>query len=262
MKKFLTFILVLAMVMSVSSFAMAATTHEAADATAFSTALADAVDGDTIKLTGSVSLANYVTIEKKLTIDLNGHTITSNSDTTIYVYGGELTVIDDSNTGKIINAGGYSAIDINNGGKLAIQGGTLEASADGIYVFNGTVEMTGGSITAAMTDNHMAIYIGAGSATISGGTLTAQRAVYVETGASATIEGGTLNGADVAAFANGGDIEIKGGTLKSTDCASYALGSSAKVDISGGTFEGKVEAVDNSDTTISGGTISNADAAQ
>ena len=46
----------------------------------FSGAYAAAADGDTVKLLGNLALEETLTVDKDLTLDLNGKTVTANAD--------------------------------------------------------------------------------------------------------------------------------------------------------------------------------------
>ena len=81
MKKLLTFILVLAMVMSVSSFAMAETNFSVSSDTELANALSNALNGDTITITGDISCSSSTSfdITKDITIKGNGTMPTLNN---------------------------------------------------------------------------------------------------------------------------------------------------------------------------------------
>ena len=120
-----------------------------------------AITGDTLVLNEDISIesadfmhANVYAVMisgKRLTLDLNGKTLSANAEATVYIgSSGELIVKDSASGGKIINTD-YLAI--GNYGKLTMENGELN-STDGYalynYYFNGTTY---------------------GTATISGGTL-------------------------------------------------------------------------------------------
>lgn len=165
-----------------------------------------------------------------LTLDLNGHTITTTSGKAFFIQAtGGLTIEDSSaaGTGKITNAGGKSGMLIQgNGGKFSMSGGTLENTGN-----NGT-----------------ALFLNSGSvATISGGTIinTASNgtALFVNsTGCHAEMTNGTIintqKGAD-AVFVNNGSISVSGGSIEqqgtyASDAAIYANNGATKIEISGG----------------------------
>ena len=136
-------------------------------------AVAQANAGDTIVIANDVDEATAVVVNKQITIDLNGHTITVTNDTFgdgvfHVVAGGELTI---NGQGTINGVGNnnYNIAIWADGGKVIINGGTFTnigaQSANGtndhfdlIYVKNGgIVEINGGTFNAqtpAWTLNH------------------------------------------------------------------------------------------------------------
>lgn len=97
-----------------------------------------------IKLTGTLSINN-----KKLSIDLNGHTITAaNNQRAFNISNGGTLEIKDSVGNGIIQGNGTvtgsgSALTISGG---TIQGFTASTSGGGVYMRDGTFNMTGGAI--------------------------------------------------------------------------------------------------------------------
>ena len=141
MKKFLTFILVLAMVLSVSSIALAdATVNNAAD---FKEAMAA---GGTVTLNGSFELTESIPVPSgvEVVLDLNGFTIsmTDSSNAACYMIknSGNLTIKDGKGEGKLTFKSTtpapapnypYSTSTIGNGGTLTVVSGTIENTTSG-----------------------------------------------------------------------------------------------------------------------------------
>jgi len=169
MKKFLTFVLVLAMVMSVSSFAMAAELPAVVGGKI-------TLGNDTYTLSADVTLAagQYIEVPAGVTavLDLNGFTITGTDNNTsgnfylIDVNKGKLTIQDSSaaGTGKITltatnerNWSSSSVVVANNQGTLEVKSGTIE-HLGGTSMAYGIDNLTNGNIGDAIT-------------TISGGTV-------------------------------------------------------------------------------------------
>lgn len=108
--------------------------------------------GGNITLTGTLAINN-----KKLSIDLNGHTITAaNNQRAFNINGGTLEIKDSvgngiiqgngtvtGSGGAIYMAGSGSALTISGG---TIQGFTASTSGGGVYMSDGTFNMTGGTI--------------------------------------------------------------------------------------------------------------------
>lgn len=91
--------------------------------------------------------ANY-----KITIDLNGHTITSES----ILYRGyndtDLTIMDSKGGGSLVYTGGQltSAIGVNSGGKLTIKSGEINSPNSLAIQNDGTLTITGGTINNSL----------------------------------------------------------------------------------------------------------------
>ena len=88
-------------------------------------ALAAAVDGQSVRLLQNTVLQEALVIDKKVTLDLNGCTITGAvGNVAVEVEnGGELTLHDDSGAGLVIGgAGQHSGVSVEDGGKLILSG--------------------------------------------------------------------------------------------------------------------------------------------
>jgi hypothetical protein len=152
----------------------------------FKTELETAQSGDTIKITGDITVTgeSAFVIDKEITIELNGFTISTPNDT--------------------VGDGVFRVI---NGGKLTING---DGTINGVNT----------------TDYAMAIWVDGGEVIINGGTYTNENAgedtqydlMYVKNGGKLTINGGTfisktpkwtLNLNDT----NGGEIVVCGGSF-------------------------------------------------
>ena len=198
--------------------------------------LADAIrlaaKGKTITLLANVK--ESVEINKNLTLDLNGFTLTNEgAKHTITVNEGvSLTIEDSVGTGKVDNVThGHGAL-VNNG-TVILSGGTFERSAE-----KGTFEPYGNGGNSWYT---IANY---GTMTIDNGTTVKNAGGYssnIRNGgqdsiAKLTINSGTFDGGvnTVKNDANG-VLEIKGGELKNT--AQYVIMNWNQATISGGTFE-------------------------
>ena len=166
----------------------------------FAAAMAAAEAGDTITLVADIALSETITNTKKVTLDLNGKTITGTDNATgsfsLITNKGELTIKDSVGNGKITltatnNRGwnAYSSVISNTvGGKLIVE--------------NGTIEHLGGSDMAYGIDN-----------------LTNGKGTYAET----VINGGTVKSTyrAIRQFLNGVEaqniLKINGGTIEGTN---------------------------------------------
>jgi len=233
MKKFLTFVLVLAMVLSVSSFAMAAEI-EVSSTDDLQTKINNATAGDTIKLTGDITLTNRVDVKKQLTIDLNGHNISGNVsglEGMIYIgIAGNLT-IKATVGGSITNNGGLA---IGNYGNLTVEGGTITGDP-ALYNFNDKVPTYWGK------------------ATIKGGEFNGTAKESILNCGELTIEGGTINDT----LDSTAKLTITNGTIENLelDTPDYNT-DETNTSVTGGTFTGTVVSKNDGGGTAQAGFIS------
>ena len=243
--------------------------------------LADAIsaanEGDTIVLIDNVSDISTLYIEKNITIDLNGHTIS-----TAYrevgkhyyaIYNGASLIINDSvGTGKIssrgidnygsltINGGTYETIDSGNGGAAVynnyLSDGSDELVAE-LIINDGVFKVTNGQNDSVTQNGAQCIY-NQGVAYIYGGTFESNSdSIYsVISVGELTITPSndktvSISGVQGGLGINGGNTTINGGSFSSSN--HYGLyvsndGSGtdpeqAIVTVNGGTFSGKNKSV-------------------
>lgn len=209
------------------------------------TTLQSAVDlaeaTETVKLTKNVTVTSFVSVVTTVTLDLNGKTISRDSNNPLVVNsGGNLTLTDSSTeqTGKV--SGKSNVIYIGNGGAgtFTLAGGTIEATAgNGILVTNGS------------------------TANISGGTVeaTAGNGIVVTSGSNATMNNGSINASDYA-VSNSGKFTMTGGTVSNKakeftyNDQSYSsfgvLNNGGTFEMSGGTVQGGTVGIYNSSGTV------------
>ena len=209
-----------------------------------------------------------VTIDKMMTLDLNGHTLnggTEKGKPALTITARTVTIKDSSaaQTGTIMredtaeNSGvsSHYVIDIqgnawvmfesgnvkNNSGNTAGKGASLvRVGDDSVEKYPG-LNIKGGTFTQ---DNFIAIKVDRGDLFLNGGTLNSKNSYAIENWHRATIKGGTVNGA-VSSWTYGdgsnSTLEINGGTVNgNVEAVSYdgAEGKLAKVEIKGGTVNG------------------------
>ena len=248
-----------------------------------------------VRLTESIVMTGSVTVNsgKSLTIDLNGHTLTAAANSkAFYIQGGALTIEDSIGTGVIQGSGtvtGYDggAIWMSSGDStnaLTLTGGTIRGFTAkygaGVYMGNGTFQMTGGAIKncSASGDDLSdggGVYVDGGSFKMTDGTISACNAtnagggVYVSSGtfemSGGSIENCTAHeGAGVKVLVSSGkaSFSMSGGTIEgsSRDGVSIAaIGSGTpEFSMSGGTIEdnsGFGVWVDNGSAVMSGGSV-------
>ena len=253
MKKATAILLVLTMVLSFGSVAALADN---------STGVPEAADG-VITLTGDVTLAATDEFNGDLTLDLAGHTLTGE----VYVSGGTLTVKDSSEgqSGKITRPekAAANAVTVNNA-TFVLESGKIEMSGQecaGVMLQKGAAaELKGGSISVSgIGASGVSAYgFKTSTVTVSGTDLYAEgqgaMGIYLAGSAQkAVVSGGsiTVKGENsgygietVEMGATGHDVTISGGTIS----------------VSGGARTYAVELEMDNTLTISGGTLSSADA--
>lgn len=220
--------------------------------TSISAAIAAATAGQTVTLLENitVSTVDALTIDKKITLDLAGHNITSTVEQPIHVVAaGDLTITGngtiagpDGEAGKALDGRAIITVE---GGKLTYLNGTLTCGgvgSDGMYgvyilnggtaVFGNESDKTGPTITswfAAIGENNTTA---PANITVYGGTYTAQATpsesdwwsyfcapIYAAGSGEINISGGEFNGyyAISSRYSNvDQDLNITGGTFKGT----------------------------------------------
>lgn len=209
------------------------------------TGLRDAArDGGNVQLSGNIALTGTLSINNKnLSIDLNGHTITAaNNQRAFNISNGGTLEIKDSvgngiiqGNGTVTGSGGAIYME-GSGSALTISGGTIQGftastSGGGVYMRDGTFNMTGGAIENCTAPE------GAGVK------------MYPDSGNTCTF---TMS--DLA--------EIKN---CSNDGVSIAWSGTSKFIMSGGTIDNNkgyglwTSSGSNTEITLSGGTITNSE---
>lgn len=222
------------------------------------------MSGD-ITLTGTLSINS-----KKLSIDLNGHTITAaNNQRAFNISNGGTLEIKDSvgngiiqgngtvtgRGGAIYMEGSGSALTISGG---TIQGFTVSAHGGGVYMSGGTFTMTGGKIyncSSSGTDlSGGGVYMAEGTFDMSGGSIencTAHEGAGVEM---------YPDSGNTCTFTMSDSAEIKN---CSNNGVSIAWSGTSKFIMSGGAIDNNkgyglwTSAGSNTEITLSGGTITN-----
>ena len=194
-------------------------------------------------MSGNITLTDTLSINnKKLSIDLNGHTITAaNNQRAFNINGGTLEIKDSvgngiiQGNGTVTGSGGAIYME-GSGSALTISGGTIQGftastSGGGVYMSGGTFNMTGGAIENCTAPE------GAGVK------------MYPDSGNTCT-------------FTMSGSAEIKN---CSNDGVSIAWSGTSKFIMSGGTIDNNkgyglwTSSGSNTEITLSGGTITNSE---
>lgn len=201
-------------------------------------AIEAAVSGDVIKILKDITLPTKastpgVTIDKTITLDLNGQTVT---------HGG-------TNVGSAIELTGTASLTVtdsggadgNGNGKLLETGNYTKAI---YHQSTGTVTVEGGTVSATGTDCN-AVLSSKGKIVVSGGTVSVTNsgsiALYSSDGADIEVTGGTVSATKNAAISNNGDstitINITDGTVENTADNGNAIRNvgNSEINLSGGT---------------------------
>ena len=277
--KLLTALLTLCMLLSLvpmtAATAFAANTTTVTNETELTAALNNA-DCTEIKLGSNIETTGKLYVERTVTLDLNGHTLSCSSENTSIIWvrkNGNLAIKDSGTGGKIDGQNKNCGIEVK-GGTLTLESGSIvnctDADGDGgaVDVSNtgvtetqvkyGKFIMNGGAIIDCKAgDDGGAVDIGSGCTFImNGGTISSCRAdddggaVFIKQSGSFELNGGVIQ--NCSAGANGGAVNIyqdgrftmTGGTIKSCKVdlgglgmAVYGSNDKAVVTMTGGTFE-------------------------
>lgn len=244
-----------------------------------------------VRLTESIVMTGAVTVNNgnRLTIDLNGHTLTAAENSrAFFIQNGALTIEDSTGRGIIQGSGtvnGYGGAILMNGSDsnnaLMLAGGTISGftatNGAGVSMGNGTFRMTDGAIRNCSATDGGGVYVFGGSFEMTDGTISACNAtnagggVYVSSGSFEMSRGSIENctaheGAGVKVHASSGEtasFSMKGsGEIKNcnTDGVSiFARGNGiSKFTMDGGTIEdngGDGVRVDAGSAVMSGGSV-------
>lgn len=246
-----------------------------------------------VRLTENIVMTKAVTVNNgnRLTIDLNGHTLTAAENSrAFFIQNGALTIEDSIGGGVIQGSGtvnGYGGAILMNGSDsnnaLTLAGGTIRGFTAkygaGVSMGNGTFRMTGGAIRNCSATGGKAdgggVYVSGGSFEMSDGTISACNAanagggVYVLSG-SFEMSGGSIEdctayeGAGVKVYPSSGktaSFSMTGGEIKNCNTngvSIYAIGGTSEFSMSGGTIEdngGDGVRVDAGSAVMSGGSV-------
>ena len=215
-------------------------------------AIDDAQNGDTITMVHGTTLDSPLHIDKSITIDFNGCTVSTGFDSLVTkpvfdVYGnGAITL---TGEGTLTTDHAY-AIALRDSGAVTVDGPTVHAGAQAaIGQHNGA---TGG--------DSVSVTVRSGAVSSDGG-----RAVDLIGNASSTVtvEGGTLSGAKALSvprpYGSGAtaSVSVTGGELAGTE-ASLEVGTDVAASVTGGSFSGPVSSFTTT-RFVSGGTFLAAD---
>jgi len=246
--------LIMVFVMAVPMTVSAATVREAGDAAALTKAITDAQDGDTIKLTASITASITIPAGKNITLDLNGMTLTNADGSHTITNNGILTIKGEGTVDNVTHARGALV----NHGNATINGGTFTRSAE-----KSTSATNSGGNSWYVIDNQ-------GTLTVNSGTVkntSKFSSLLRNMNGTLNVNGGTFEN-DFIALKNDDNaiMNITAGTIKSSE---QAVQNWSTLNAKGGQFEGNVYTWSYDDngkqfsgnTTISGSAVINGDVA-
>lgn len=208
-----------------------------------------------VRLTEDIVMTGAVTVNNgnRLTIDLNGHTLTAAANSQAFrIQNGALTIEDSGSTGVIQGSGTVtgnggaiwmSSNDSNNA--LTLTGGTIRGftatDGGGVYVSGGSFEMSGGTISACNAANAGGgVYVSSGSFEMSGGSIencTAHEGAGVKVLASSgkasfSMSGGTIeDNSGFGVWVDNGSAVMSGGSVKGSERYDIYIGSRAALTV-------------------------------
>lgn len=213
-----------------------------------------------VRLTKDIVMTKAVTVNNgnRLTIDLNGHTLTAAENSrAFFIQNGALTIEDSIGGGVIQGSGtvnGYGGAILMNGSDsnnaLTLAGGTIRGFTAkygaGVSMGNGTFRMTGGAIRNCSATGGKAdgggVYVSGGSIEDCTAYEGAGVKVYPSSGKTASFS------------MTGGEIQ----NCNTNGVSIYAIGGTSEFSMSGGTIEdngGDGVRVDAGSAVMSGGSV-------
>jgi hypothetical protein len=211
-------------------------------------AVAGADAGDNLELQADIAIPATVTVDKALTLDLNGKVATGAAGVTVLqvTTGGALTIEDTLEGGTIRAVGSVYAINVNGGGSLLVNDGAIQGEYGGVKVESGSsMTLAGGDIGGSFGTvkySGIGVYGSGATLTVKSGTITSYdfgiwgngQAQYA--GTSITIEGGTITSDNLGIYhPQDGVLTISGGTIIGTNGIEMKAGD---LSIFGGTILG------------------------
>ncbi|MBO4293159.1 MAG: InlB B-repeat-containing protein [Clostridia bacterium] len=241
--------------------------------TRYSETLADAIyranqasttTESTIQVLRAVNDNSEATIDKTITLDTNGKTVTMANTITV-AKNKTATFVDTATTkGKLQRTTGKL---ITNNGTVTVNGATVESTD--MVIHGGTVNVSSGIVNNSETEtNATSRAIQATNVNISGGTVSCSASHSIVSTGLITITGGTVSSRNGIAPLNG-TLTVSGGTVNGTNQAIYFNSAqSPSINISGGIITGGDCGIAGSVTTtgttgranitITGGTVTGA----
>lgn len=275
MKRILSMLLVVCMVLTPLPSAAAGNTVVVSDATSLKSALTSSPSGTIVQLGGDISFAETIGVSSSLTLDLNGRTLTFSATDPekkalvvgLYVNTSGIFAVKDSGTGgKLITSETYSvALRNAASGIMELAGGTITTDAEMasaiINTGSGTIKLSGATVESKKYDA-ITNQSSSGKLNMTSGTVSSDSGNAIENLGVAEISGGTVSSKTNVGISNNGSgslLTVSGGTVKSLSSFGIAnRGNGNTVKITGGMVSSDSSAaiVNFNSCEISGGTVS------
>ena len=261
MKRFISLLIVIAMVISlfsVNAFAASTHTHDGVAFTAWSDTTSLPTAEGNYYLTVDVKLGSaWETPSSEVNLCLNGHMITykgySRTSRAITVNTDSSLIIYDCSGAGIIENTGNDDYCIYSNGSLTVNGGTISGE-DSIYSRYSTLTVNGGIISG----NGYGILSDYGTLIVNDGTISGgYSGIEVFQGTLAVVNGGTISGNRGNGIWNrSGPMTVNDGFISGNDAG---IDNSGTLTVYAGTISGDKYGIENSyggTATVNGGTIS------
>ena len=187
------------------------------------TAIGAASAGDRIVLLSDVALATSQTIDKNITLDLGGHTISGSVDNMINITGGNVTIIN----GTITNSNNKYAVYDTGTGILTLTDCTISAKMRTVHVSGGTVNATNSTIrsTGVAAINHENGVFNATNCTISCDATTPNNMYTILNYDVLNLTNCTVTGPSMIICCQGASplVNIDGGVIESRSYATSGI---------------------------------------
>lgn len=240
------------------------TTQSNAGYCSLAQAVAAAGGGDNLKLMADIAIPETVTVDKALTLDLNGkiasYTPPTGGGYALVVSGSGALTVNDPVTGGAIRAIGAlgRGINVKEGGDLVVNGGAIQGEYASVYVRAGSsMILNGGTIGGVNGATEYSGIVILGNGTPDSATLTVNGGEIVSYDFAISGNGG-LDATTQAPLYSGTKITITAGTITSTGAKGEGIyhPQAGTLNISGGTITGHQGVEMRSGTlNLTGGTI-------
>lgn len=189
-------------------------------------------NNQTVQLMKDVLLGTYISVNKNISLDLNGKTVSCNNANGAFVVMSKTLTIDDTSgekDGVVKGTSNYGCRVYGAAATLTVENGTVSGAKVGIYTV-GNVNIEGGSVTGGKYGIQLS---GNKTVTVKGGTVTGNTIGVAATNGTVSMSGGTVSGGShgISAQNNAKSVSLSGGTVSGKTAGVYAAGSKLAVSV-------------------------------